>query len=69
MLAEDAAAAEDQDEYVFWVSKEARWSHLHANAKQPTIGNREVASARVGLRFKACGSHQRSKSRNAIFRG
>src|SRR5690606_38341238 len=23
---------------VFWVPKEARWSHLQANAKQPTIG-------------------------------
>lgn len=35
-------AAEDADEYraenVFWVPKEARWSHLQANAKQPTIG-------------------------------
>lgn len=34
--------AEDQDAYradtVFWVPKEARWSHLQANAKQPTIG-------------------------------
>ncbi len=33
---------EDQDEYkaenVFWVPKEARWAHLQANAKQPTIG-------------------------------
>jgi len=33
---------EDRDEYkaenVFWVPKEARWSHLQANAKQPTIG-------------------------------
>ncbi len=33
---------EDQDEYlaenVFWVPKEARWSYLQANAKQPTIG-------------------------------
>jgi type I restriction enzyme M protein len=43
LLAEDpAAAAEDRDEYladnVFWVPKEARWSHLQANAKQPTIG-------------------------------
>ena len=41
LLAEDAAA-EDPDEYlaeaVFWVPKEARWSHLQANAKQPTIG-------------------------------
>ena len=42
LLAEDAEAAEDPDEYlaenVFWVPKEARWSHLQANAKQPTIG-------------------------------
>ncbi len=42
LLVEDAAAAEDADEYlaenVFWVPKEARWSHLQANAKQPTIG-------------------------------
>ena len=42
MLAEDPAAAEDPDEYlaenVFWVPKEARWTHLQANAKQPTIG-------------------------------
>src|SRR2546427_5442498 len=42
LLAEDPAAAEDQDEYlaenVFWVPKEARWSHLQANAKQTTIG-------------------------------
>lgn len=42
LLAEDPAAAEDRDEYlaenVFWVPKEARWSHLQANAKQPTIG-------------------------------
>jgi type I restriction enzyme M protein len=33
---------EDRDEYlaenVFWVPKEARWSHLQAHAKQPTIG-------------------------------
>lgn len=36
------ANPEDQDEYkaenVFWVPKESRWSHLQANAKQPTIG-------------------------------
>jgi type I restriction enzyme M protein len=42
LLAEDAQAAEDKDEYlaenVFWVPKEARWSHLQANAKQPAIG-------------------------------
>src|ERR1700752_2556275 len=42
LLAEDPAAAEDPDEYlaenVFWVPKEARWSYLQSNAKQPTIG-------------------------------
>ena len=42
LLAEDAAAAEDKDEYladnIFWVPKEARWSHLQANAKQASIG-------------------------------
>jgi type I restriction enzyme M protein len=36
------ANPEDPDEYkaenVFWVPAEARWSHLQANAKQPTIG-------------------------------
>ena len=34
--------AEERDEYkaenVFWVPKQARWSYLQANAKQPTIG-------------------------------
>jgi type I restriction system adenine methylase len=42
LLADDAQAAGDKDEYladnVFWVPKEARWSHLQANAKLPTIG-------------------------------
>jgi type I restriction enzyme M protein len=42
LLANDPKAAEDQDEYradnIFWVPKEARWSHLQANAKQITIG-------------------------------
>ena len=36
------ANPEDPDEYkaenVFWVPKDARWSHLQANAKQATIG-------------------------------
>jgi type I restriction enzyme M protein len=36
------ADPEDADEYraenVFWVPKEARWSHLQANAKEPAIG-------------------------------
>ena len=34
--------AEDRDEYIaesiFWVPPEARWSHLQAQARQPTIG-------------------------------
>lgn len=42
LMAEDSRAAEDKDEYladnVFWVPKDARWSHLQANAKLPTIG-------------------------------
>jgi type I restriction enzyme M protein len=42
LLADDVAAAEDPDEYlaenVFWVPKGARWTHLQANARQPTIG-------------------------------
>ena len=36
------ADPEDADEYladnIFWVPKEARWSHLQAKAKQPTVG-------------------------------
>ena len=40
--ADQGADPEDPDEYlaagVFWVPKEARWSHLKANAPQPTIG-------------------------------
>jgi type I restriction enzyme M protein len=36
------ADPEDPDEYradnIFWVPKEARWSHLQGHAKQPTIG-------------------------------
>ena len=44
LVAEQAQGAdpEDPDEYravnIFWVPKQARWSHLKANAKQPTIG-------------------------------
>ncbi|WP_454832994.1 class I SAM-dependent DNA methyltransferase [Pseudoxanthomonas wuyuanensis] len=42
LLAEGPQAAEDKDEYladhIFWVPKDARWSHLKANAKRPTIG-------------------------------
>ncbi|HQR03876.1 MAG: SAM-dependent DNA methyltransferase [Proteobacteria bacterium] len=46
LLADDLehgnSAAEDKDEYladnVFWVPREARWSHLRAAARLPTIG-------------------------------
>ena len=42
LLQEKLADAEDPEEYlaenVFWVPKKARWSHLQAKAKQPTIG-------------------------------
>lgn len=42
LLAEYPEDAENQDAYteenVFWVPKEVRWSHLQANAKQPSIG-------------------------------
>ena len=51
---------EDADEYraenVFWVPKAARWSHLQANAKQPTIGklvdDAMVALERDNVRLK-----------------
>lgn len=42
LLADYPDGAEDPDEYaaenIFWVPKAARWSHLQANAKQPSIG-------------------------------
>lgn len=42
LAADNPKDAEDPDQYlaerVFWVPKEARWSHLQANAKQPSIG-------------------------------
>jgi type I restriction enzyme M protein len=44
LLTEVALGAdpEDPDEYravnIFWVPREARWSHLQDNAKQPAIG-------------------------------
>jgi type I restriction enzyme M protein len=41
-LVAEGADPEDPDEYraenIFWVPKPARWGHLQANAKQPTIG-------------------------------
>jgi type I restriction enzyme M protein len=45
------ADPEDPDEYraltIFWVPQEARWSHLKANAKQPTIGKTVAADRAV----------------------
>jgi type I restriction enzyme M protein len=42
LKADEYADEEDAEEYLaertFWVPKEARWSFLQANAKQPTIG-------------------------------
>lgn len=42
LQADAAADAEDRDEYlaenIFWVPKEARWTFLRDNARQPTIG-------------------------------
>ena len=42
LMASDPEGAEDLDEYlaenIFWVPKEARWTSLQANAKQPSIG-------------------------------
>jgi type I restriction enzyme M protein len=42
LQADEHADEEDAEEYLaertFWVPKEARWGHLQANAKQPTIG-------------------------------
>jgi type I restriction enzyme M protein len=54
LVDEKAAGAdpEDPDEYraqnIFWVPPEARWAHLKAQAKQPTIG-RLVDDAMVGI--------------------
>ena len=48
LLKDELADAEDPEEYlagnVFWVPKEARWSHLQASAKQTTIG-KEIDNA------------------------
>ena len=56
----DGANPEDPDEYkaenVFWIPQEARWTHLQAHAKQPTIGklvdDAMVAIERDNLRLK-----------------
>lgn len=48
----EGADPEDKDEYlaasVFWVPKEARWAHLQARAKLPTVG-KDVDEAMVAL--------------------
>jgi type I restriction enzyme M protein len=47
------ADPEDKDEYkaasIFWVPKEARWSHLKDNAPQPKIGT--IASRKNSKRW------------------
>jgi type I restriction enzyme M protein len=54
LIAEKAQGAdpEDPDEYrsqnIFWVPPEARWTHLKAQARQPTIG-RLVDDAMAGI--------------------
>jgi len=54
LVAEQASGAdpEDPDEYraesIFWVPPEARWAHLKAQAKQPTVG-RLVDDAMAGI--------------------
>ncbi len=49
---EQGADPEDPDEYragnIFWVPPEARWAHLKAQAKQPTIGQ-SVDDAMAGI--------------------
>src|SRR3990170_4433784 len=49
---EQGADPEDPDEYrakgIFWVPPEARWPHLKAQAKQPTIGEL-VDNAMAGI--------------------
>ena len=52
LLTEELADPEDPEEYlaenVFWVPKEARWSHLQARAKQTTIG-KDIDDALVAI--------------------
>jgi type I restriction enzyme M protein len=56
------ADPEDPDEYraksIFWVPPEARWAHLKAQARQPTIGqlvdDAWAASSATIRRSRAC---------------
>ncbi len=51
---DQGADPEDPDEYravnVFWVPPEARWQHLKAQARQPTIG--QLVDDRGGERLR-----------------
>ncbi len=52
LLEEDLADPEDPEEYlaenIFWVPKEARWSHFRARARQPTIG-KDIDNAMLAI--------------------
>ena len=52
LLNDELADVEDPEEYlaenVFWVPKEARWSHLQARARQTTIG-RDIDDAMLAI--------------------
>jgi type I restriction enzyme M protein len=52
LAGDDSIDPEDRDEYraenIFWVPKEARWTYLQANAKQPTVG-RLIDDAMVAI--------------------
>ena len=52
LLEDDRASAEDPDEYVaenvFWVPKEARWTHLRDRARQPSIG-KDIDNAMLAI--------------------
>ena len=62
-LKEELADLEDPEEYlaenVFWVPKEARWSHLQANAKQTTIG-KLIDDAMLAIEARECLAQGRS---------
>ena len=61
LLKEELADPEDPEEYlaenIFWVPKAARWSHLQARARQPTIG-KDIDDAMLAI-----------EARNASLRG
>src|SRR3989442_15647020 len=63
LKAEKLADPEDRDEYtaenVFWVPKEARWSHIQGEAKQTTIG-KVIDDAMVGSAITPSGPGRRT---------